>query len=266
MENTRSQSIVHHHGPQYGDLTFGFRPLHMLQTAKSIEGTSLELFNHVFPDDDACLQHVFDVKFGAGFPCYICGKPGSWKRRKTRRSFTASCCHNVQIYPLAGTIFHKTKIPLWNWFFLFLNFTNSKTGFSSTHARRLLGTSQQVAFHMCDRIRTHLALLESTMRIGGPGEYVYIDEALLRGVISRAESDNRIIVFGLCTETKLKSYIVPDRKASTLIPIIERSVATGSILVTDSYASYRSLASRGWQREIVNHSKNIFVNSNGIRA
>lgn len=42
-------------------------------------------------------------------------------------------------------------------------------------------------------------------------------------------------------------------------------VAAGSILVTGSFASYRSLAARGWKREIVNHLKNIYVNENGIR-
>lgn len=264
MKNHGGVAIVSNYGPEYGDREFGVRPLHMRDVAKSIEGTSLKQFNHLFPDSDACLQHVFDVKFGQGFPCPVCNSPAFWKRRRTRRSFTTSCCNNAQIFPLSGTVFHRTKIPLWNWFFLLLNFTNSKTGFSSTHARRLLGISQEIAFHMCDRIRTHLALLECTRFIGGPGQYVYIDEALVRGITSDGELDNRIIVLGICTDTELNSVIVPDRKAGTLIPIIERMVAPGSILVTDSFASYRSLASRGWRREVVNHSKNIYVNENGI--
>lgn len=257
-------AIVSDYGPRYGDREFGLRPLHMRQVARSVAGTSLEQFSHLFPDSDACLQHVFDVKFGQGFPCPVCALPACWKRRKTRRAFTASCCPTAQIFPLSGTVFHRTKIPLWNWFFLMLNFTNSKMGFSSTHARRLLGISQQVAFHMCDRIRTHLALLECQRSIGGPGKYVFVDEALLRGVISDGEVANKIIVLGACTEMELKSVIIPDRKAGTLIPILERMVAEGSILVTDSFASYRPLAARGWKREIVNHRKNIYVNENGI--
>lgn len=263
--NTRDGiSGVTDHGPQYGDKELGLRPVLIQQSAKSIEGTSFRLFNDFFPDDDACLQHVFDVRFGQGFPCFRCGQSTAWNRRKTRRSFIAKCCPNAQIFPLSGTIFHRTKIPLRDWFFLALNFTNSKTGFSSTHARRLLGMSQRTAFFMCDRIRTHLALLEAKRKIGGAGQHVYVDEALLRGVIGGKNSSNKIIILGLCTQTDLKSVIIPDRRAGTMIPLIEKIAAEGSILVTDSYASYRSLKSRGWHREIVNHSMKIYTNDNGV--
>lgn len=168
MSTDRGVAIVGDYGPQYGDREFGVRPVHTRQVARSIAGTSLNQFNHLFRDSDACLQHVFDVKFGQGFPCPACTLAASWKRRKTRSALTASCCRTAQIFPLSGTVFHRTKIPLRNWFFLMLNFTNSKMSFSSTHARHLLGTSQEVAFHMCDRIRTHLALLKCKSPSGGP--------------------------------------------------------------------------------------------------
>lgn len=94
--------------------------------------------------------------------------------------------------------------------------------------------------------------------------HVYVDEALLRGVISDGEDANNISVLGACTDLELRSVIIPDRKAGTLIPILERILVAGSIVVTDSFASYRSLKSRGWDRVVVNHRQRIFVNEDGI--
>lgn len=52
----------------------------------------------------------------------------------------------------------------------------------------------------------------------GARQYVYVDEALLRGLISDGEVANKIIVLGACTEMELMSLIIPNRKAGTLIP------------------------------------------------
>lgn len=249
---------------QYGGIAFGFRPLIMSESAQSVTGTSLALFDQVFPDDDACLRHVFDIRFGQGYPCYSCGKPAIWSRRETRRSFVTRCCRNVQIYPLSNTLFHRTKVPLRDWFLLILHFVNTKAGMPSTFARRLLGVPHRTAFYLCDRIRTHLAMMEGRRKIGGPGQHVFIDEAKLRGVISGKSGDNTVIVLGICTAGDLLTTVIPDRRSQTLIPIIERLVENDSILVTDGFASYNMLWKRGWNREIVNHSKRIFVNENGV--
>lgn len=250
--------------PKYGVREFGFRPILSNDVAKSVPGTSVEIFDKVFPDDDACLAHVFDIRFGQGYPCRSCGKSAIWIRRETRRSFIAQCCRNVHVYPLSNSLFHRTKVPLKDWFLLILHFVNSKTGMSSTLARRLLGVPHRTAFYLCDRIRTHLAMMERRRQIGGPGQYVYVDEAMVRGVISGKGEKNTVLVLGICTENDLITTVIPNRKSETLVPIIERLVKSGSILATDGFASYNILAKRGWRREVVNHSKRIFVNENGI--
>lgn len=50
-------------------------------------------------------------------------------------------------------------------------------------------------------------------------------------------------------------FPVPDRSAQTLIPIIELYVSKdSSLVVSDQWRAYSSLASRGYQHKTVNHS------------
>ena len=243
---------------------FGFSPVELAFQKAMVPGTSMAFFDKIFPDDSACLQHVFAIRFGQGFPCSKCGKSATWRKRANRKSFLARCCLNSEIYPLNNTLFHQSRISLRDWFLLILHFTNSKFGFSSTMARRLLGISQGAAFLMCDRIRSHLALLEQCQAIGSAGEPVYVDEALFRGIVAKGQIYRRTIVFGMCTKDAVLAMVVPDRKAATLIPILRQYVHPDAIIVTDGYRSYSSIAKHGWQHQKVNHSKRIFVNADGL--
>lgn len=249
---------------QYGDPDFGYRPINIRFQSLNAEGTSLSQMNTIFPDEESCLRHVFDIRYGQGHPCLVCKRPAQWYKVPSRRYFNARCCRNVSISPTSGSLFDHTKLPLKDWFLLMLYFANSRTGVSATLAQRLLGTSHAAAFNMCDRIRTHMALLESRNKIGGAGEHVHVDEAQFRGILSEKSPNNRIIVLGMCTKSTLISTVIPNRKQSTIIPIIESFVKKDSIIVTDGHASYRSLPKYNWRTETVNHSKNIYVNSNGV--
>lgn len=263
MKNQEYESAWLPSGGQDDDPVFGFCPLDIKCQARSVPGTSLSLLEKFFPDDNACLSHVFSVRYGQGFPCGKCGKSTTWYKRSNRKSYLARCCTNSEVNPLKGTVFNHTRVPLKDWFILLLHFTNSKFGFSSTMARRILGVPQGTAYYMCDRIRTHLAILAYRSAIGEAGERVYIDEALFRGMVSKGCINSRTIIFGMCTEEVVLAMAVPNRKAATLIPIIQSCVHPKAIIVTDGYRSYHSITKLGWQHEKVNHSKRIFVNDSG---
>lgn len=249
---------------QYGNPDFGYRPLALTSVSLLTEGTSVQLLDRVFPDEDSCLQHVFDIRFGQGFPCTACSSPASWKKVRAKRYYRAGCCRNVEIYPKSGSVFHQSRIPLKDWFLLMLYFANSRLGISATLAARLLGISYQAAFTLCDRIRTHMALLENRRKIGGPGQHVHIDEALFRGVLTDDAAQNKILILGICTKNDLVSTIIPDRTKKTIISAIEEMVNIGSIIVTDSHPSYKSLSKNNWDVITVNHSKNIYATKDGV--
>ena len=51
--------------------------------------------------------------------------------------------------------------------------------------------------------------------------------------------------------------VVDDRSAATLIPIIQRYILPGTLIISDEWQAYSSLSSLGYQHQTVNHSQNF---------
>jgi len=64
-------------------------------------------------------------------------------------------------------------------------------------------------------------------------------------------------VLGLYKKGDVRYYAVPDRKASTLLSIIKREVAAGSVIHTDEWPAYSKLRQQGYRHFTVNHQKNF---------
>lgn len=74
-------------------------------------------------------------------------------------------------------------------------------------------------------------------------------------------------VFGLYQEKdKVRFVVVPDRKASTLIPIIQQYVQEGSVIVSDEWAAYRRLSEHGFTHHTVCHRRNYVDPESGFHT
>jgi hypothetical protein len=51
------------------------------------KATNIREFFNMFPDDDACLKHLFDVRFGQGYECPKCERSAKWYPIKAERAF-----------------------------------------------------------------------------------------------------------------------------------------------------------------------------------
>ena len=60
-----------------------------------------------FPNDEACLEHIFTVRFGERHVCRACGVESTFHRMSDRRAFACAACGD-HVYPTAGTIFQDT--------------------------------------------------------------------------------------------------------------------------------------------------------------
>ena len=99
--------------------------------------------------------------------------------------------------------------------------------------------------------------------LGGVGHVVEVDEALFaRRKYNRGRLVREIWVLGLRERDRQKRsipMIVDDRSAATLQTIVRQRVRTGSIIMTDMWASYQGLEQYGYTHGSVNHSQN-FIN------
>lgn len=218
-------------------------------------------FLQQFPSERACREHIFRTRFD-GKPCPKCDKLTKWYPIYEGKKFGHPC--GKQISTTGGTLASSSNLPLRLWFYAMLLFSNSSQGITAHFLQRHFGIAQAHAWRMCDRIRTHIAMLDPPSLLGGPGQRVHVDETLIRGVRTPGvRGAGRAILFGIATADKARSIIVPNRARHVLLPLIRRHVHPESQLTTDSYSTYRRMSDYGWKQAIVNHSKG-WANEEGI--
>lgn len=106
-------------------------------------------------------------------------------------------------------------------------------------------------------------------QIGGPNCVVEVDEAKFgkrkfnRGRIV----EGQWVLGGICRETR-DAFLVPveDRSAATLLPIIMKHVAPGSVIYTDEWRAYAQLCDSGFTHGTVNHSLHFVDPESGVHT
>ncbi len=219
--------------------------------AKKVFGVAQ--FFERFPDEEACLQHIFDVRFGTHTPCPSCGDLGPWSRIKNTKKWRHAC--GKQISPLKDTVMYRSNLSLMAWFYAILLFSNTSIGMRAGFIRKQLGIGHNSSYRLCHLVRAHMASMSRAEMLGGEGKAVHIDELSLRHIAYGGGGRNEsVIVLGFACEGQVISAIVPDRTSKTLIPHIVARVRPGSTIVTDMLSGYYKLAQAGFDHVRINHS------------
>ncbi len=152
-----------------------------------------------FPDDETCLAHLFEVRFGQGFACPSCERASKWFRIKAERAYSCQWCGH-HLHPTVGTPFEQTRTPLQLWFYAIYMFTTTRNGVAAKELQRQLGVTYKTAWRMAGLIREHMADVDGDMLLGGMGQIVEIDETLIGGSIEGKGSGykaNKSVLFGM---------------------------------------------------------------------
>lgn len=223
---------------------------------------SVREFFQRFPDEDACLAHIMQVRFGGNrFECGACGKETSHHKLAARRTFVcANCGHHVN--PTAGTILHDTRTPLVSWFYAMYLFCTTRHGVSGKELQRQLGVTYKTAYRIGQQIRelTMKAQSFDAMLSG----HVELDEAYVGGRRSGGKrgrgAPGKTIVMGLASrDGNMKAVVIPNVKKDTLRGVVLDNVEPGSTVSTDELVSYGLLSGDGFLHGVVSHGQKEYA-------
>ncbi|MGD9470750.1 MAG: IS1595 family transposase [Novosphingobium sp.] len=237
----------------------------------STKPQSIAAFFKQFPNDEACLQHLFDIRFGQGFECPKCERASKWFRIKAERAYSCQWCGH-HLHPTVGTPFEKSRTPLQSWFYAIFLFTTTRNGVAAKELERQLGVTYKTAWRMADLIRKHMAEVDGDHAIGGPFKTVEVDETFIGGHKEGGQGGKgKSVVFGMMErDGKIVTEVVSDRRGNTLVPHILEHVKPYSEIHTDEHGAYRGLTIEGFRHQRVNHSAGEYarghIHVNGIEG
>jgi len=215
-----------------------------------------------FPNDDACLDAIFDMRYGDVDTCPKCGVVGTKFYRVTGRKCYA-CMHcGYQLHPLAQTIFHKSETPLTTWFYVMFQVSVAKNGMSAKEVARSTGVTYKTAHRMLKMVRS--LMLQGTDFLSG---IVEVDETYVGGVRKKKYRDtktqweNKTAVIGIVEKNGMaRTLVTKHADATVTIPFMKANIAPGSTVHTDESKIY-SRVRRDFDHAFVNHSKFEYVKS-----
>ncbi|MCC0004033.1 MAG: IS1595 family transposase [Methylobacteriaceae bacterium] len=219
----------------------------------NVQAFSVRDFFKEFPNDDACLNRVMEVRFGLRHVCAKCNKEATFHRINGRRAFACAACGH-HLYPCAGTIFNDSRTPLTVWFYAIYLFVATRHGVSGKELQRQLGVTYKCAYRIGQQIRSLMAKADEFEMLQG---HVELDEAYVGGRRPGKRgrgAEGKTIVMGLKERGgPLKTEVIPNVKKDTLRGVVLQNIEKGAVVSTDELYSYGLLEGDGYKHGAVKH-------------
>ena len=139
----------------------------------STEGTLFE-FQKRFRGEEDCIEHLERLRWPAGFRCPNCTHDVGYRITFRRLMQCAVCRHQTSV--TAGTIFHKTRIPLQVWFWMIYLLAQDKGGTPALKIANDLGMHYSTVWHLVHKIRYAMKCRDESITLAG---FLELDEAVI---------------------------------------------------------------------------------------
>jgi transposase-like protein len=211
---------------------------------------SIVEFQRRFPDDAACLEYLAASRWPDGYRCPACGGKRAWVLTRRHLWQCAACGHQASVR--AGTVLHRTRLPLSLWFWAAYLVSTHTPGISALQLRRQLGIGRyETAWMMLHKLRRGMVARERE-----PLKHeVEVDEFFLggyeQGLRGGRQRGSKALVAAAVEvrgegSGRLRLRVAPDASAETLGGFVSAAVAPGAIVHTDGWAGYADLPERGY--------------------
>lgn len=211
---------------------------------------SLKEFQARFREDDACRKYLVACRWPEGFRCTRCGQEAAFELPQRRLWQCKACGRQTSL--TAGSVLHRTRLPLTVWFWATYLVTTHTPGLSAVQLQRQLGISYETAWALLHKLRRAMV----NPRREALKDKVEVDETYLGGPEAglkggRQLRDKALIVGAVEVRGKaagrVRLQVVPDASARSLTGFVKRTVAPGTVILTDAWGAYAPLSDMGYR-------------------
>ena len=213
----------------------------------------------------ACLEYLAQSRWPDGFICPKCSSKSAWLNSK-RYVFECRQCGR-QTSPLAGTLMHRSHVPIQEWFWAAYLVATHTPGISAVQLQRQLGLSSDTpAWHMLHRLRNGM-VNEHRSYLSG---LIEADESIIGGPAKRKRgrgvtaAKHKTLIIGavevLTYEDKkgqrreragrLRLSTLEDAGAVSIREFLTQNVEVGATLRTDGWRGYSDDALVGFRPRV----------------
>ena len=221
---------------------------------------SLAEFQTEFPDEAACAEFLIRHRWPAGFVCPICR--GCRAARLRSRAYTFECLGcGRQTSVTAGTILHRTKLPLTTWFWTAHLIATHSNGISAVQLATQIGVKEDTAWLLLHKFRAAMSDRERQPLHG----LVEVDQTEIpfRTNETAGAPEGRIVIIGAVEivdrdtgeapktdfnrpyrntrPRRIRLAVIDDESQETIHDFIRQNIAPRTTLLTDGHASYLGL-------------------------
>jgi transposase-like protein len=226
------------------------------QTVPKQQKYTIADFGAEFPDDSACLEYVKEKRWPGGRAlCVVCNVERKHYRVTGRTAYACHACGN-HIFPLAGTIFHKSSTSLKTWFYVIKLMSSTRVGVSAKQIQRETGVTYKTAWRMMKQVRR---LMDERIKLQGPVE---IDEGYFGGSDENKpqhlRGKTKTPVLGVVERNgRVIARVIPDASKESILPVVGEVLHPRTMIYSDGSKTLEQVRWMGQSHKLatVNHSK-----------
>jgi transposase-like protein len=206
-----------------------------------------------FNTENACREHLNQLRWPTGFVCPKCGEAGGYYLEDRHVYQCKHCRYHASA--TAGTVMHRSKLPLTTWFWAIYLTARDKRGYSAIQLSSEFGIAYSSAWYLLHRIRSAMTSRDAEYMLCG---IVEVDDTYFGGSKSGGKrgrgTDKTKVVVAVSKDAKdqpqyIKMKVVDDLKGTTLGNFVNSVIKKGSVIQSDAYGSFRKPMADGYTHQ-----------------
>ena len=226
------------------------------------KGRSLSQFQETFPDEASCAAFLSERRWPKGFVCPGCGEQRAAALKS--RAYTDECLDcGRQTSATAGTVMHRSKLPLTTWFWAAHLMATHSNGMSARQLEDQLGVTYKTAWLLTQKLRRSMVdpdrdPLEGVVEVdqaeipfresdafferGNGGKILVVGAVEVIDRDANQPKPRRKHAKYLDTRAgRIRLAMIADNSAASIEAFVRANVKRGATLLTDGHASYPGL-------------------------